>query len=93
MACVAATITHPRPVILRGNRRSKLRHPRAVVGGWVGRTRARLLNLVEQARRPVLTLGSMAAGCHAAWQIWHPLGWLALMVAGLWLERITGPED
>lgn len=57
--------------------------------GWLTSTAAAL---GARARRPVLTIGSMAACCHAAWQIWHPLGWIVVAGCGLWLERITGPE-
>jgi hypothetical protein len=66
--------------------RPVLRRPRGTTrlfaGLRSGRARTVVHGITARARRPLLYLGAGGSVCHAAWQIWEPLGWLTL-AAGL----------
>jgi len=89
--------TLERPVLRRRRSFAIRRHgtahaARTRTAGLIGWIWSALVNAGARLRRPVLYLGSMAAVCHGAWQIWAPLGWFTLALCGVVVEMLTGPS-
>lgn len=88
MAAVQAT--YPRPVAMPGGKSLRLAQRARGLTGWLTSAATRA---AASARRPVLYLGGAIGICHAAWQIWQPLGSLAIGGCLIAAEMLTGPDE